>query len=125
VPFALLLLVLAANPAEPKMKISLGKLSATEAKAAVSKTAAAQLEPLKGCYDLALKSAPDLKGELAVRFALERGAENPEAVSVDEVSTLKDDTVSQCVMARLRSTKWPKPKARSEVALTLKFETRR
>lgn len=122
---ALLLLLLAGTPAEPKLKISLVKLSATQQKGAVSKKASAQLEALKGCYDLALKSAPGLKGDLTLTFALEKNAQRPESVTVDEASTLQDQTVSQCVIARLQSTSWPKSKARSEVAITLKFETAR
>jgi len=122
---ALVLLLLAGAPAEPKMKISLVKLSATQQKGAVSKKASAQLEALKGCYDLALKSTPELKGDLTLKFALEKNAASPESVAVDEASTLKDETVSQCVIARLQSTSWPKSKARSDVAITLKFETTR
>lgn len=122
-PVVLLSLLLAGAPAGPKMKLSLVKVTATEQKAAVAKRASAQLEALKGCYDLALKDQPELKGELTVTFALEQRAEHAAAVSVDPASTLKDETVSQCVAARLQSTSWPKAKARSEVALTLKFET--
>ena len=120
---SLLLLTLAGAPA-PTMHISVAKLSATEQKPAVAKVMAAQLEPLKGCYDLALADSPQLKGTLAITFSVEARETTPDALSVDEASTLKDATVSSCVLARLRSTAWPKPHKRSQVAVTLDFSVR-
>ncbi len=111
--------------AEPKMHISVTRLTATEQKAAVSKVMAEQLEPLKGCYDLALKDAPELKGLLSLRITLEAKQTTAEQILVDEGSTLKDDTVSACVKARLSSTEWPKAGKRSEIAVTLKFAVSR
>lgn len=119
--FALLALALAASPAEPKMKISVVKLAATEQKAAVSRVLQQQLEPLKGCYDLALKDEPGLEGELSLKVVLGGRGSTPEDVTVDEASTLKSSTAASCVKARFLSTEWPAPKKRAEISVTLKF----
>ena len=119
----LLLMTLAGTPG-PQMHISVAKLTASEQKPAVGKVMASQLEALKGCYDLALKDSPQLKGQLTLTFALEPRQSSPDALTLDEGSSLQDGTVSSCVMARLRATEWPKPKKHSQVAVTLDFSVR-
>jgi hypothetical protein len=120
---SLLFLTLAGAPS-PQMHISVAKLAASEQKPAVGKVMAAQLEALKGCYDLALKDSPQLKGQLSLTFSLEPRQSTPDALTLDEASSLQDGTVSSCVMARLRATEWPKPKKHSQVAVTLDFSVR-
>jgi hypothetical protein len=114
-----LVMVLSQEPT-PKMKISVAKLSATTSKAAVGKVLKDQLEPLKGCYDLALKETPGLTGDLAVKFEVGTGtgvAEEPTAVP----GGLDQPTLVPCVLARLASTAWPKVKGKNHVELTLHF----
>ena len=119
----LVLVMLAGTPA-PQMHVSVAKLSASEQKPAVGKVLAAQLEALKGCYDLALKDSPQLKGQLTLTFALEPKQSMPDALTLDEGSSLQDGTVSSCVMARLRATEWPRAKKHSQIAVTLDFSVR-
>jgi hypothetical protein len=107
------------------MHVSLSKLTASEQQPAMTKVMKAQLEPLKGCYDLALNDTPTLKGELSLKFTLDAAQPSIVDISMDEHSALTDGTVSSCVMARLRSTTWPAPKKHADVAVTLKFELAR
>ena len=108
----------------PKMHVTIVKLSASQMKTQIDKTARAQLEPLKGCYDLALQTDPKLEGELSLDFELEPGSESLTHVTFSDSSSLKDETVRACVSARLGSVPWPKPKAKNPVALTLSFAKR-
>jgi len=113
-------LLLAAPPSSvDKLKVTLVKLTASEQKPALTKVVNGQLQPLKGCYDLALKDNADLKGELEVMVSLEGGTVTNVTPSV--TSPVNDDTVTQCIMARLRSATWPKTKAAVDVTVRLKL----
>ncbi len=112
-------LLLAAPSGVDKLKVTLVKLTSSQQKGAVGKVVNGQLQPLKGCYDLALKDSPELKGELELDFTLEGGS--PGEMKVADSSTVKDDTVSQCMMARLRSATWPKTKSGAAVTVRLKL----
>ncbi len=117
-----LALVLSAAPGSgvEHLKVTLVKLTASEQKGALTKVVNGQLEPLKGCYDLALKDTPELKGELELELTFE-GATLGEA-KLSEASPLKDDTLSQCMMARLRTAAtWPKMKSGAKATVRLKL----
>ncbi len=116
---ALALLLVASPSGVEKLKVTLVKVTASEQKAAITKVINGQLEPLKGCYDLALKDAPDLKGELELVITLEGGV--PGQLKVSEASPVKDDTAAQCIMARLRSAAWPKTRGSAELTVRLKL----
>ncbi len=119
-PLALALLVLAAAPT-PVVKLV--KSSATAHAAAVARELHAQAEPLVGCYDLALKAAPALKGTLSVTFELEPGS-GVTTLSAGPGS-LEDETLVPCALARLRSASWPEVKQTVTVKATYRFELRR
>jgi hypothetical protein len=112
-----LALVLAADP---KVHVSLVKSTATTNASAVQKELKAQLVPLEGCYDLALKATPSLHGAVTVYFSVE------EDVGVTTINSsedsVKDDTLVACVLARLRFGQWPKPKKPLAVTATFRFE---
>lgn len=112
-------LLLAAPPALDKLKVTLVSLTASEQQAALHRAVKHELPPLKGCYDLALKSDPDLKGELELTFSFEEGTVAQSSVS--EGSPVKDETAAQCIMARLRTVTWPKLKAGATMTVRLKL----
>jgi hypothetical protein len=115
-------LVLAlALAAAPKLHVSLVKSGATAGAAAVTRELKAQLVPLEGCYDLALKSSPALKGTLALTFDVEAASITRIKASDDSV---QDDTLVPCVMARLRTGRWPTQKSALTVHATFRFEQR-
>ena len=119
----LTLLAAAPAPTMQQLRVTLVKVTATEKKAAVTQTINGQLGALKGCYDLALKGAPGLKvTALTVKMTFEASQQAPADASTVEQSSAPDDTVSQCVKARLRTVKWPKPRAKSVVELVLQFD---
>jgi hypothetical protein len=101
------------------LKITVVRLTTSEQKTAIAKVVNREIHPLKGCYDLALKDSPHLKGEIELHFRLEGGV--PGEMRVADSSTVKDDTVAQCMMARLGSAAWPKTKAGAAVTLRLKL----
>ena len=112
-----LLLVLAADP---KVHVSLVKYTATASASAVQKELKAQLEPLEGCYDLALRANPTLHGSVTVLFSVE------EEVGVTTINasedSVKDETLVSCVLARLRFGEWPRPKKPLAITATFRFE---
>jgi len=101
------------------LKIAVVRLTASEQKAAVARVVNRELHPLKGCYDLALKDSPGLKGEIELRFRLEGGA--PGVAQVADSSPVKNDTLAQCIMERLRSAAWPRTKRGAAVTLRLRL----
>ena len=116
-PMLTLVLILTAAP---KLQVSLVKSTASASSAAVQKELKAQLVPLEGCYDLALKTAPSLQGKVTVSFSVD-----PEAgvttISAGEDS-VKDETLVPCVLARLRFGEWPRAKKLLAVTATFRFE---
>jgi hypothetical protein len=112
----MLLLLLAAAPAP---HVTLVQVHATESTAAVKKALQAQVDPLEGCANLALKSKPRVQGTLTVTFELEPGSGvTTLAASPD---SLQDDTLVPCALARLRSGPWPDVKKRLTVTATYRF----
>ena len=108
--------------ADPQLRISLVKVTARESKSAVARTLKEQLEPMKGCYDLALKDNPALEGDVKAAFDVVAGTE-----SAGEVTALpggvEDPTLGSCVRARLTSTTWPKTRKGNHVEVVLHFAT--
>ncbi len=63
---------------------------------------------IKGCYDLALKTNPDIRGKVVVKFSIgETGA--VVEISTEE-NTSGDDGVARCIVSRVRNFRFPKPK---------------
>jgi TonB family protein len=63
---------------------------------------------IRYCYEVALNRSPSLAGKLGVSFTIDAtGGVSDAAVAQ---STLNDETVEQCVLARIRRWKFPEPK---------------
>jgi hypothetical protein len=104
----------------PKTHVSLGKVVASEAAAAVTTELKTHLTPLEGCFDLAIKDEPKLAGTVTLTFTVEpEGGVTSITASDDSV---KNDTLVQCTMARLRAGKWPVKKAPLTVTASLKYK---
>ena len=106
--------------AAPELQVSLVKMTATSNQPAITKELKAQLGSLEGCYDLALKGTPSLRGAMTVLFVLDVDI-GLTSISATEDS-VKDDTLVSCVLARLRFGEWPKPKKPTSVSATIRFE---
>jgi len=106
-------------PEFKNLKVTLVKVTATDQKAAVTKTVKGQLEPMKGCYDLALKDTPDLKGEIQLELSFEGSTVSK--MSVAEASPLKDQTLGSCLLGRLGAAQWPKVKAGTTATVRVKL----
>jgi hypothetical protein len=116
-------LALVLTAAFPDLQVVLAKSTASPPAylPAVRKELQAQVEPLKGCYDLALKSDPALRGTVTATFTVEAGV-GIAAISAGEDS-IKDETLVSCVLARLRyGGDWPQPKTRLTVTATFRFD---
>jgi len=119
-PLSLALLLLAAAPTPHAVLV---KSTATAHAAAVARELKAQAAPLEGCYDLALKAAPGLKGTLTLTFELEPGSGlTTLSASAD---SLQDETLVPCAKARLRTAAWPEVKSTVTVHATYRFELKR
>lgn len=115
-------LILALVAGADKPQVALVKVKASSDAAAVQREMREQLEPLEGCFDLALKENPSLHGLLGVSLTVEREA-GVTAISATEDS-LKDETLVSCALARLRFAQWPTPKKTLSISATFKFEQR-
>ncbi len=114
-------LLLLALAAAPKASITVVKSSATVNAPAAARELKSQAEGLRDCFDLALKSSPSLKGELTLTLKAEPGA-GVTSLTIDE-DTVKDETLSSCASARLR-TSWPSVKKAVTVHATYHFEVK-
>lgn len=114
-----LALLLATAP-EPQLSVSLVKSSASASASAVTRELKEQLGALEGCYHLAVKDTPALRGAVTATFRIEPDvgvatiAARPESV--------KNGTLISCVLARLRFAEWPNPKKAITVTATFRFE---
>ncbi len=115
----LAVLLLAAPASVDKLKVTLVSVTASEQQAALTKVVKHELQPLKGCYDLALKSDPELAGELELAFSFASSQVAQASISI--ASPIKDETVGQCAIARLRVAQWPKVKDGATVTVRLKL----
>lgn len=93
---AILVLVLASSAAIAYARI---------APELVSGVVRAHLPEIRACYEAGLRSRPDLRGRLVVRFTVEADG----AVTGAEVasSTLGDGQVEACVLERVRAMQFP------------------
>jgi hypothetical protein len=96
-------------------------VTSSEATAAVTRELKTHLVPLEGCFDLASKDAPRLAGTLTLTFTAEPES-GVTAISSAPDSTIKDQTLVPCVMARLRAGAWPVGKRPLTVTVTLRFK---
>ena len=87
------------------MDVSEGEIEDPNAIAAVIRR---RIGAVKGCYDLALKRNPDIKGKVVVKFTIgETGAVVD--ISIEDNST-GDNGVANCISQRVRNFRFPKPK---------------
>lgn len=86
--------------------VSEGEIEDPNAIAAVIRR---RIGAVKGCYDLALKRNPDIKGKVVVKFTIgETGAVVD--ISIED-NTTGDNGVASCISGRVRNFRFPKPKS--------------
>lgn len=74
---------------------------------------------IRYCYETRLAQVPDLAGKLSVRFTI--GPEGAVAAASSAGSTLGDDAVAHCVLSRIRSWVFPRPRAGGVVEVVYPF----
>jgi hypothetical protein len=114
------LALLLALGADPVPHVTLGKVTASEALAAVTTELRTHLVPMAGCLDLAAKEAPHLSGTVTVTFVAEPDRGVTSLTTSND--SLKNDTLVPCISARLRSGQWPVKQAPLTVTAVLKFK---
>ena len=101
---ALLLFLSGAEPTGAKQaakpRVSVTNLSAGKGRAAIRKTINGELDALDGCYELALKEAPDLSGTVSLTFELSRGSTTAQNSALGR-GTVENEVLGPCVLARL------------------------
>jgi hypothetical protein len=75
---------------------------------------------IRYCYETELQTKPALAGKVAVRFVIAPNGD-VQTARVAEGSTLTDANLSECVLVRLRSWKFPSPKGGGSVIVTYPF----
>jgi len=115
-----LVVSLSQAPSGSAMKITVAKVQAAASKPAVTQVLKDQLEALKGCYDLALKESPGTTGNLSVTFDVVAGTRKAAELQVTP-GGIEQQTLQECLLARLGRTDWPKAKSTNHVELTLHF----
>ena len=78
-----------------------------------------QLGEIRYCYERQLAAKPDMYGKVVIRFAIDGSG----GVSTQRVkrSTLKSAMVEGCILRRVASWQFPKPKGGTTVLVTYPF----
>lgn len=82
----------------------LGEIDARE----VSKRIRRRSSAVKACYERALRASPNLKGKLALRFKITGSGRVDPSVRIKSNQT--NSAVANCIIGKLRSWRFPKPK---------------
>jgi hypothetical protein len=85
----------------------------------VAKVIHSHMNEIRYCYESAILKDPNLAGKLLVDFKINAGGVVPNA-GVSE-ATLKDTVVTQCLLGKLKSWKFPQPRGGVMVAVSYPF----
>jgi hypothetical protein len=85
----------------------------------VAKVIHSHMNEIRYCYESAILKDPNLAGKLLVDFRINAGGVVPNA-GVSE-ATLKDQVVTQCLLGKLKSWKFPQPRGGVMVAVSYPF----
>lgn len=77
------------------------------------------LGQIRYCYERQLAASPDLYGKLKVRFTIDANGE-VDSQSVSQ-TTLKNNMIEDCILRRLATWKFPKPKGGTKVIVSYPF----
>jgi hypothetical protein len=91
-------------------------------------TSVRALQPLiKECYELALRTQPDLQGRLVVRFEIVAEAglggvvEQAQIVRDGDAGVAASPALDECLKATIESLTFPPPKGRGTIVVTYPF----
>jgi TonB family protein len=77
------------------------------------------LSEVRYCYESAMLRTPDIEGKLLVAFTI--GGQGAVTAADVKQSTLPDPRLDDCILRRLVSWKFPKPRGGVDVAVTYPF----
>lgn len=78
-----------------------------------------QLGEIRYCYERQLAAEPDIYGKVVVRFSIDAGGTvNTQRVGL---TTLRSAIVEGCILRRVASWKFPKPRGGTTVLVTYPF----
>jgi outer membrane biosynthesis protein TonB len=77
------------------------------------------LSEIRYCYETALLRTPDLEGKLTAAFVI--GGSGLVKTANAQASTLPDPRLDDCILRRLKSWRFPKPKGGIDVPVTYPF----
>lgn len=85
----------------------------------IARVIQSQLGEIRYCYERQLSAEPDLYGKVILRFAIDaNGIVNSQKIGL---STLKSAMVEGCILRRVTSWKFPKPKGGTTVLVSYPF----
>lgn len=79
----------------------------------------AHINEVRGCYNQGLVRDPNLKGRVSVQFTI--GPTGNVPVAVVQESSIKDNSVAQCIAKAVKRWKFPKPDGGGNVVVTYPF----
>jgi hypothetical protein len=75
----------------------------------------------RDCYEKALKQIPGLKGDVVIHFTLKPNGEVKQAELNEQRSTIREASVSICVIGVIRAIPFPKSSKGLETAVNYPF----
>ena len=85
----------------------------------IARVIRSQLGQIRYCYERQLSASPDLYGKVLVKFTI--GGEGAVAARQIGKTTLKNAMVEGCILRRIASWKFPKPKGGTNVHVSYPF----
>jgi hypothetical protein len=112
----------AGSAAEPEeaapADLGAGDTRTTDSIAALVK---AHRKEARDCYEKALKQIPGLKGDVVIHFTLKPSGEVKQAELNEQRSTIREASVSSCVIGVIRAIPFPKSSKGLETAVNYPF----
>jgi Ca-activated chloride channel family protein len=102
--------------------VELGEIVTADglSKGTIQKMVKQQIPSIESCYQTALKKKSDLKGEVVLRFVIDSNG-RIEKISLVS-STVKDNSLEQCIIQKIKGISIPIPKGKAKVEVTLSLK---
>lgn len=107
-----------AEPPDPPSDLGAGDSRTTDSIATLVK---AHRKEARDCYEKALKQIPGLKGDVVIHFTLKPSGEVKQAELNEERSTIREASVSTCVIGVIRAIPFPKSSKGLETTVNYPF----
>jgi hypothetical protein len=98
-----------AKPVEPGITATGTPTRGTLPKAVIDEKLKSAQPGIQACYEAALKTKPDLRGNVNINFVVAPDGKVAHAEALDAEDALNDPTTVNCVLAQLKKLEFPAP----------------